>query len=60
LAIADTKKPRTEPSECPMCGFPIKSNDISCPSCGTELSMSTVDDLETVAKDLEKEKEGKV
>ena len=60
LAIADTKKPRTEPSECPMCGFPIKSNDISCPSCGTELSMSTVDDLETVAKDLEKDKEGKV
>ncbi len=60
LAIADTRKPKAESSECPMCGFPIKPSDSSCPSCGTELSMSTVDDLETVAKDLEKEKVGKV
>lgn len=44
-----------QPTECPMCGSTIEPSAKSCPSCGAELAMSTVDDLETVAKGLDEE-----
>jgi hypothetical protein len=56
LSLPGAKKPKVESSECPICGFPQQPNAKNCPSCGTELSMSTLDDLESVAKDLTEDK----
>jgi PKD repeat protein len=47
----------TEQQECPVCGSAVLSTTRICPSCGAELSLSTMDDLEVVAKDLEKAKD---
>jgi hypothetical protein len=56
LALPGAKRPRSETSECPICGSAIQPNVKNCPSCGTELSMSTMDDLESLAKDLTEDK----
>ena len=60
LSLPGLKKEKApELSECPMCGFAVQPNARKCPSCNAELSMSTVDDLEVVAKGLEEAKDEK-
>jgi endogenous inhibitor of DNA gyrase (YacG/DUF329 family) len=45
-----TKEP--DSAECPMCGRSVPSDATSCPGCGADLSMSSLEELEKVAKSL--------
>jgi PKD repeat protein len=46
--------------ECPACGQEIQGNESVCPSCGANLSLSTLEELEAVAHSVEESKgEGK-
>ncbi|HVO77354.1 MAG TPA: zinc ribbon domain-containing protein [Methanomassiliicoccales archaeon] len=45
-----TKDP--DSAECPVCGHTVPSDAASCPSCGADLSMSSLDELEKVAKSI--------
>ncbi len=54
LALPGLRKEKApERSECPICGYTVPLDTGKCPSCGADLSMSTVDDLEDVAKRIE-------
>jgi PKD repeat protein len=57
LALPGLKKEKApEQNECPLCGFPVPSNAKKCPSCGSELSPSNINDLEAVDKNLDEVK----
>jgi len=45
-----TKDP--DSAECPMCGRSLPSDATSCSGCGADLSMSSLEELEKVAKSL--------
>ena len=38
--------------ECPVCDHKVAGNAIRCPKCGADFSMSGVDELEKVAKEI--------
>jgi len=60
LALSWAKRERGPAlTECPICGSAVASNATKCASCGTELSLSTVDDMESVARDLQHDPEEK-
>ncbi len=57
LALPGLRKKAIEVNECPACGQSVLPDQTICPSCGAGLSLSTLDELEAVAKNQEKAKE---
>ncbi len=39
-------------TECPICDRKVQSDMIKCPNCGSDLTLSSFEDLEEVAKDI--------
>lgn len=40
--------------ECPVCGRTVPADTLDCPGCGSDLTMSSLEELEQVARSLSK------